>query len=133
MTANIFALYSIDGVTEYKLDRSWPTVYLPPWWATWQQEPVDTLLDGSRVYGLYKAVTWDFGPYARGIAEAQYDLFKNLQTSAGQIRFQTYDQHRRQYVVCTGYIDRIPGGTSGSKQKQRYYGTKINFTRVVEV
>ncbi len=133
MTASIFALYSIDGVTEYKFDRTTPDFHLPPWFATWKQEPLDVKPSGGRVYGLFKEVVWDFSQYARGISYAQYDLFKNLQTADGKIRFQTWDPHRRQWFVCTGYIDRLPTAPTQSSRHQRVFGLKISFDRVLEV
>ena len=135
MALGKFALYSFDGATSYALDRSWPYLWLPPAVWAWRHEPVDEALDGAQVYGLYKAVTWDFvsdvGPYRRGIPIGQHDFFGSLRQANGQIRFETKN-NLGQWVVCVGVIDRIIAATF-DRQRTRARGVKVEFTRVVEV
>lgn len=130
-----YSLYTADGLTEYAMHPA--AGRRAPYHATWQQEPVDEAIDGSQTYGLYKAVVWDFTPYderpgSPGIPLAQYDLFALLRQSTGLIRLRTWRQTDRTYVVCTGRIDKLVAATI-DEGRQRAYGVRVEFTRVVEV
>lgn len=141
MAATGYSLYSIDGVTEYKFDRTWPNLYLPPWFPTWTQTPIDNAGDGSQIYGLYKSVIWDFAGYRRGIKLAQFDLFRTLRQADGSIRFSTRNTITRQWVECFGRVDlAITGGAQGGgggatidERRGTIVGLRVAFDRVVEV
>ncbi len=132
MVAEPYALLNADGSVVYALDRAAPGHYLPPYAAPWTQLPVDVALDGSPLYGLYKAVTWNFAPYTRGIPIAQYDLFTSLRQANGTIRFRTERQPDGAMVVCTGKIDLLVAAAI-NRRRGKAYGVRVEFTRVVEV
>lgn len=130
--ADPFALLNADGSAIDALDRAYPGLYLPPYGATWAQVPVDEALDGSPIYGLYAAVTWDFAPYERGIPIAEYDLFASLRQADGTIRFRTERQPDGAMVVCTGKIDLLVAAAL-NRRRGRAYGVKVEFSRVVAI